>query len=134
MLLNFLCKKCKSINPGTVLSLVSPLLVCLPYPASSESNFQGALIDIPAQIDRDVNAATAGKDNGARQPSVAVENIDLNGSVVNKAKSDPGVDAAIGKNTEAVQSSIVLDKSKANGAIIDTSVLQKDVRMQRFAG
>lgn len=121
MLLNFLHKKCKSINPGTVSSVALPIPICCPSPISSESNFHGGMIGIPAQIIRDVNAAAIGKDNEVRQPLIAVENIDINGRIVNKGKCDPGVDATIGNKTEAVRSSIVLDKSKANGAIINTS-------------
>jgi hypothetical protein len=113
------------------------VLFCFPTRSSSENHIHKTVTDIPAQFEQDVNAATEKHkeirlipkkniviDHWGVVRKIPVSTVILSvckGASANTANARNTVNTATGNTIEDVQLSIVLEKSKANDAIIHLS-------------
>lgn len=137
VMLVFFYKKHKADKLG-LFGILLQVLFCFPSRSSSENHIKKTVMDIPAQFEQDVNAATE-KDKETRL--ISKKNIIIDhwgvvrkipvttvipsvskGASANTANARNTVNTATGNIIEDVQLSIVLEKSKANDAIIHLSV------------
>ncbi|KJR97149.1 MAG: hypothetical protein VR65_24635 [Desulfobulbaceae bacterium BRH_c16a] len=137
MLVSFY-KEHKADKPG-IYGILLLVLFCFLSRSSSENHIKKTVIDVPAQFEQDVSAATE-KDKETRLipkkniltdlhwgvvrkiPGFTVIQSVRKGASANTATARNTVNTATDNTIEDVQLSIVLEKSKANDAIIHLSV------------
>lgn len=122
------CRGMRKAFSSYVLLCAISLIFVVPSSALSESDIKGAVLNVPTELNKDVNAAI-GKDNKASQTSIVAKNIDAKGVAVNRVKSDASVNVAIGTKNQAKQDSVALDGGKVNGAVINSADTKNPVNV-----